>query len=121
MSSFIKTLLFSAVIIITPFYAYAVKDVNELFTKFGSILNAIIPLIIGLAVVIFLFGIIKYITAGSDEEKRDEGRNTMIYGIIAIFVMVSVWGLVGILKGTFDVTEESPQQQIPKIPVIPGV
>jgi hypothetical protein len=42
----------------------------------------------------FLWGVIQYITAGADEEKRAGARNYMIYGIIGLFVLVSVWALV---------------------------
>ena len=32
----------------------------------------------------------------------------MIYGIIGLFVMVSIWGLVAILSGTFDLKNDIP-------------
>ena len=80
------------------------------------ILNSyIIPLIIGIAVIYFLAGLIKYVTAGGDEEKRKEARNTMIYGIIAIFVMVSVWGLVNLLRNSFALDNQVPTD-LPRIP-----
>ena len=47
-------------------------------------------------------GVIKYLVNSEDSTKRAEGRNFMIYGIIAIFVMISFWGFVGVLQGTFD-------------------
>lgn len=72
-----------------------------------SILSPLIPILIGLAVVVFLWGILKYITAGGDEKKRSEGIKFMAFGIIGLFVMVSVWGLVNILTGTFGLNEGS--------------
>jgi glycerol-3-phosphate acyltransferase PlsY len=54
--------------------------------------------------------------AGGDEEKRTTGRNTMIYGIVAIFVILSVWGLVNILNGTFGTANQSNPQQLPNLP-----
>ena len=61
-------------------------------------LNDVVPVLLGIAVVVFIWGVIRYITAGESDEKRKAGRNLMIYGIIAIFVIVSIWGLVAILQ-----------------------
>ena len=65
-------------------------------------LSQAVILLIALAVVFFLYGILKYITAGDDEEKRTKMKNTMIYGIIGLFVMISFWGIVNILINTFE-------------------
>jgi hypothetical protein len=77
-----------------------VHDFKSLVQLLLGLLKLLVPLIIGLAMVLFLFGIVRYITAGQDENRMKEGRNLMIYGIIALFVMVSVWGLVAILTST---------------------
>jgi hypothetical protein len=68
---------------------------------FSGLINLVIPVIIGLAVLLFIMGLIKYITAGGNEDQVTEARSYIIFGIIALFVMVSVWGLVGILTNTF--------------------
>ena len=77
------------------------KDIGTLFSFFGCLLNGLIPVIIGIAVLMFLIGISQYVTSGDNEEKKEASRNMMIYGIISIFVMVSVWGFVKILSTTF--------------------
>ena len=64
-------------------------------------INKLIPLIISIALVLFLIGIVQFVTAGGDEEKRTAARGMIIFGIIALFVMVSVWGFVNVLGKTF--------------------
>ena len=66
-----------------------------------GLLNGLLPVLIALAVIIFLWGVLKYIRASDNPEQRTEGRELMVYGIIAIFVMVSLWGLVNIIVDTF--------------------
>jgi uncharacterized membrane protein YidH (DUF202 family) len=61
----------------------------------------IIPLLIGLAVLWFMYGVFTYVRAAGDEEKRKEGRSMMVYGIIAIAVMLSVIGLVNLVVNSF--------------------
>jgi len=66
-----------------------------------GLLNGLLPVLIALAVALFLLGVLKYIGASDNPEKRTEGRELMVYGIIAIFVMISFWGLVNIVVDTF--------------------
>ena len=68
-----------------------------------ELLNNTVYLLIGLAVAIFLFGLLKYITSES-VDKREEAIKTITNGIIILFVMISVWGLVNIIRVTFSLT-----------------
>ncbi|MDQ5950490.1 MAG: hypothetical protein QG585_432 [Patescibacteria group bacterium] len=80
------------------------KNIGELFEYAICILgNVVIPFLISLALVMFIAGIVKYVANGDNEEKREAGRGLMLFGIVALFVMVSVWGLVKILYSSiFD-------------------
>ncbi len=59
-----------------------------------------IPVLFSMAIVAFLYGVQKYILAGASEDKVKEGRDMMIYGIIGLAVMFSVWGLVRLVINT---------------------
>lgn len=76
------------------------QGIGGLFGLVGSWLKMALPLIISLAVVWFVWNVFRYMIAG-DEEAKSKAKTDMIWGIVAIFVMVSVWGLVGILQSTF--------------------
>lgn len=67
----------------------------------AEVLEPLIFLVGGLALLYFMWGVGKYILHGGDAEKRTEGYQMMIYGVIALFIMVSVWGLVAVLQNTF--------------------
>jgi len=74
-----------------------------------GILNPAMDLLIAAAVILFLYGVIKYVSGGDDEAKRKEAKNYIVYGIIGLFVMVSVWGLVNLLAGTFSLNPAIPR------------
>lgn len=97
-----------AILFLTPLFALAIENLFELTLLIIDILNYAVPLLIALAVVIFLWGVVQYITAGGDEEKKKKGRDTMIWGIVGLFVMVAVWGLVWLLINTFSLEESQP-------------
>lgn len=78
-----------------------VKDFKCFVTFFGNLINDAVRLLLGLAIVLFMFGLLKYIIAGGDEAKVKEARTYIVFGLIAMFVMFSVWGLVSLLTGVF--------------------
>jgi Na+-driven multidrug efflux pump len=68
----------------------------------ASLMNQLIYVIIGAALVAFLFGILKLsFFDGKKPEAREQARKFMFWGIVSLFVMVSVWGLVKILQSSF--------------------
>ncbi len=54
-----------------------------------------------LALIYFIYGVAKYIMNAGDPEAQKEARSVMIWGIVALFVIVSVWGLITVLQNTF--------------------
>lgn len=81
-----------------PVVLFAAETTNGLAALVGrvsALIQGVIPLIIGLAVLMFLWGVFLWFFV---EKNKDSGREFMIWGIIALFVMVSVWGLVRMLQ-----------------------
>lgn len=109
MKSFFKKVSIASVGLLTPALVFAQSEgvsVNGLLSLLGQIhklISATIPVLIALGVLGFMWGVVMYLFG-----KKDEGRSFMLWGIIALFVMTSVWGLVGILRGTvFDSNSEN--------------
>jgi hypothetical protein len=65
---------------------------------FGSIIRALVGILFTLAIVVFFWGLVRYLFSGGEE--KGKGLNLMLMGIIAIFVMASLYGIVGILQRT---------------------
>lgn len=73
------------------------------------LITSIVPLLFSLATVGFIWGVIQYYLNPENEEKRKKGKSFIIGGLIALFVMVSMWGIVKIFTGTFQLTNTIPQ------------
>lgn len=82
-----------------------------------SIAQGLMGLIIALAVLLFLVGVLRYVAAGDNEDARKKGRDLIIYGVIGLAVMVSVWGLVSMILLTFGL--EDSNSNVPDVPVLP--
>lgn len=77
---------------------------GSLITSGTSLLRSILVFLISLAVVWFIWNVIRY-AMSSDEEGKGKAKSQMIWGIIAIAVIVSVWGIVAILQGAFGLNQ----------------
>jgi uncharacterized membrane protein HdeD (DUF308 family) len=84
-----------------------------------TLATGVLPLLIGLAVVAFVYGIIEYFLNPDNEEKRKKGKSFILWGVIALFVMISFWGIVGVLQNTFKTEDNSSGIKIPNIPQQP--
>lgn len=83
----------------------AVTDIGTLMRilcKVAFLINALIPVLISIAVLYFIWGIVQYVMGKSDDAKS-EGRQRMIWGIIGLIVITGMWGIVGILLNSFDI------------------
>lgn len=65
--------------------------------------RSVIPLLITVALVAFMYGVIQYLINAEDENKRKEGRKFMLWGIISLFVMLGIFGILQVLGNTFDI------------------
>lgn len=95
----------STAVLALPYMAGAATLFNTL-QLVNTFLNALVGLFITLAIVVFFFGLIRYLVNVGDEKQA--GLQTMFYGVIAIFVMVSIWGIIRLLQSTFAVTSTTP-------------
>lgn len=89
-------------------------DISGLLGLISQFINIITIILVSVAVLMFIIGVIKYVSAGGDEEAQQKARGTMIYGIIGIFVIVAVWGLVNILGNTF--IKDNTSKGVPCVP-----
>ncbi len=77
-------------------------DAFDLMGTVSQIFGILIPILVTFAVIYIIVGVIKYATA-SDDETQASARKSILHGIIALFVIVSIWGLVAILNSTFNI------------------
>lgn len=91
------------------------------FEKSGGILGRIkdivndtlIPLAFLCALLFFFWGVAQYIRNAG--EAKDEAKKVMTWGVIALFVMSSVWGLVTVLRSELGINVSEDPMKIPKL------
>lgn len=92
--------------IIFPFVLQAQAGISELVGKITAFIQQGVVTLTGLAIVAFLWNVLMFFIHSKNEEKKSQAKKFMVYGIITIAVLVSVWGLVGLISETLG-TESS--------------
>lgn len=81
--------------------------------------NPLISLMVFVAVVYFLYGLFEFIKDADSGEGREKGKRHMLWGLIGLFVMVSVFFIMRVLLGTIGITEDeiNPQTGTVNLPL----
>lgn len=71
-----------------------------------TIVARLAPLLIGLAILAFFWFIILFIWKGGENpEVRSKMQTGMVWSVVAIFVMVSIWGLVSFIGNILGISQ----------------
>ena len=99
-------LLFTSVVgLCTPVLAYAALDgIKGFLGDMKTILNLTIPVVFGLAMIYFFWGVGQFILKSGDETGRKEGRQKMLWGVVALFVMFSIFGILHFIGNSLDIS-----------------
>jgi hypothetical protein len=104
MLSKISKISFVALSAIAPIFvgAEVLGGTVSILSGISGIVTAIlIPLAFSLALLYFFYGVAKYVW--SEGTGKAEGKQIMIWGVVALFVMSSVWGLVAFIRGELQI------------------
>jgi len=85
-----------------PLYSNAADVTSVLNTAKGWV-DILLPLSFSVAFLAFVYGIIRFLMSGSDTNKKEEAKNRLLWGVVAMFVVVTIWGIVAFIGLTFGV------------------
>ncbi len=68
------------------------------------ILNPIILLLFSVATVYFIYSVVNYLRLDPSDSERKEAFNSIIWSIVGIFIMLSVYGIINFVLSTFGVS-----------------
>jgi len=79
--------------------------------------DILIPFIIGIGFLFFVWGMFKYfILGGADEEKKTQGRSLMVNATLGFVVIIIFWGIVNLLTSSSGLEGETVKS-VPTVPV----
>lgn len=96
-----KALLFLGVLLLPSIcFAAAPRTFVELASYLVFIMNNMVAVLIVLGLVVYFWGVTSNIHSMGSEDGAEARKNYFFWGIVALFVMVSVWGILRLLQNT---------------------
>lgn len=81
--------------VITPYSSGIINIINSI----------LVPVLIAVAFIVFLWGIYKYfVWGGENESEKAEGRKFAMWGVIGFVIILSLWGIVNLVMGAFGLS-----------------
>ncbi len=84
-----------------PFVSFA-ATLNDVSSKILNFFKLIPPIFASLALFYFIYGLTSYVS-GVDEKQKAQAKNSIFYGVIAIFVMFSIGGIVALIRDVLGI------------------
>ena len=116
MKYILKGSLGATALFMLPFMANAQADAESILETIGGLIDTATPIVVALALLYFFWGLANFILSAGDKDKREKSRGIMIWGVIALFIIVSIWGLIRVVQQTLNLesgtTIDVPQVEI---------
>ncbi len=113
----------SALVLYTPPKVFADDDPDfRYFRQFAfeglTLVDVLLGLVVTLALLALFWGIALMIFRAGDETARAQGKQVIIWGVIGLFVVFTVWGLIALLQQIFNV---DPDADVNAPPTVDGL
>ena len=70
--------------------------------------TVLIPFIIGIGFLTFVYGMFQYfIAGGANDEKKEAGKSLMIYATLGFVLIIVFWGVINLLTASTGLSGES--------------
>lgn len=96
----------------------AMENINNVSDRALTIGDAVIYFLVAIAVIYIIYNVVVYMIAPAASEKRGDAGKAVLWGILGLFIIVSIWGLVNILVNTFSTRPTT--KAVPNLSAIPG-
>ncbi len=67
------------------------------------IIQPIVSLLFAVGFLVFMWGLVEFIANPTNDTKKTKGKKHMMYGVLGLFIMVSIWGIVGLVTNTIGI------------------
>lgn len=80
-------------------------DIIVLFTKIGL---AVVPFLGAVVFLVFVWGVARYIKSAGSEKEIKDSKNLLVWGVVGLFIMVTIWGIIAFLQSEFGFGAGTP-------------
>lgn len=103
--------------ILIPFITFAFNWQSSTFSsvidEVISVISLAIPLLFALSFLVFFWGVSRFILNSGSTAEIQKGKSYMIWGVVALFILISIRAIIGIVARDLEIGDSS------SIPLIP--
>lgn len=89
--------------IFLPKITFAQDDFKGAVGSITDVLLSVVPVLVSLALLLFFWGLAEYVFSAADEVKEGS-KQRMLWGVIGLFVITAIWGIVRFIAGGIGIT-----------------
>jgi amino acid transporter len=98
--------ILTSLVISLPIVTFASSGYLEgVANTFKSVVSILLPAFTGLVIIGFAYGLFIYVKGGAKEQ--EEGKKIMIWGTLAVVILLSIYGITGLLQDLLGVTNQT--------------
>jgi len=90
------------------------QNFSQLIGIFKDLIYTTLPVLEGLALLVFIWGLAKFIMKAGDEKSHEEGIALMKWGLLALFVMLSFTAIVAFFYGDLGFISDKFGSRLPQ-------
>jgi len=79
------------------------SNISIIVTQLQLLVNGLLPLVAAIALLAFFWGLAKYVFQADDDEAKAKGKNIMIGGIVALFLIAAIGGIIEFISNAFGI------------------
>ncbi len=99
-----------------PWLASAQTTVFTFITDMIGLLLLAMPALLGAAIAVFFWGVTKFIWHADDEKAVQEGKMYLVWGMVGIFVIIALWGIIGFIQTNLGLSPAGGLGTAPAVP-----
>jgi len=81
--------------------AVAPANLTEIIVLFTNIGLRVIPFLGMVAFLVFILGVARFIRSAGNEKEIKDSKKLLIWGVVGLFVLVTIWGIITFLRSEF--------------------
>jgi len=107
MKKIVSFLIISAVF--APLFAFAAAEgIKSYLNDIHVIINQLLLLSVAAALLVFFWGLVKFIGKAGDQKSHEAGRSLMVWGTIALFIMATIGGILYYIGQDLNIKADTP-------------
>lgn len=95
--------------------SFAIGSVGRGAETFGTLVSLGTTIAVSLAFFYFFWNLYKFIRA-ADPESKESAQGAMVWSLVAIIVIVSLWGIIGFVRGVLGIDAGSDEVNDVEVP-----